>query len=645
MEIMKSTTSLLRKAKTIGVICLSIVLVLATGACSSGTDAIARLATTATPAPTAMPTPTPKPAPAGPPAISGVPVLPDIEVEAGDLLQVTLYDLAWSEIASDKDRNPEYHFTVDRGSNYILVADYRNGPSLAAITPSVTGAVTQNITIDSEVAMDLVIATEQAFDDLLPGSLSRPLDDLLVDADRVVANLNAFHLDRNTNREADRVADAVRAFVMDRLNGSSFVYASELNEDILRAYGGGLQGIRSLDEMVSDPLPPLNPHFVFTRHNYNNQVDFGMSDLETKRWDFMGARGMTPHIVTGGDSVVYTGPTSTRIASISEYVLGLYVRDLGTHPDDARLITPSNLDCWTPSWSPDQSKIAFTGRYVYNPSSTRSPAWYPLNLFVIDARTREITQLTHDRELVFERIEGSLNPSWSPDGKTIIFDNTVWSLGPASEYARLEMVETDSPYTRSVFLGHGESGIWEPFGPKYSPDGTRIVFSAYVDGGNQDADTEVLVAPADYGVNGGSIFMLTDDGYDDSTPDWSFDGRFIMFSSNRDGEPSRVSPSGYLRPFYVISAYTGELVSDLGDFANAGTYYGARFCATEAVMAAVAGTAKNSTGEAVISGSDYRKSSTGNSDYNYYRETIPAANNIVDAYGSPAYNYGVTSWW
>ncbi len=140
--------------------------------------------------------------------------------------------------------------------------------------------------------------------------------------------------------------------------------------------------------------------------------------------------------------------------------------------------------------------------------------------------------------------------------------------------------------------------------------------------------------------------MLTNNVYNDTAPDWSYDGRFVIFSADRRGEPGKLtSASDYLKPFYVLSAYDEEVVADLGDFANAGFYYGARFCATEAVMAAVAGTQKDSAGAAVISGSDSRKSSTSNSDYNYYRETIPAANNIVDAYGSPAYNYGVTSWW
>jgi hypothetical protein len=595
---------------------------------------------TMTPALTPMPTLTQSP------TISGVPILPDLEVGVGDLTKVVLYDLAWNEITSDEDRNPTYSFTVDRGSNYILVADYSNGPSLAALTPTVTGDLKQDITIDTEVAMSLIIATEQAFIDFRPGSLSKPLDDLLADANQAVANLNAFYEDRNTNRKADRIADAIYALTMDFFNRSAVIYTDYINEDIVRSYGGGLQGMRSLEEIVSDPLPPLNPHFVFTRYNYRNEVDFGMSDLETRRWDFMGASGMTPHIATGGNRIAYAGPTSTVMASTSEYILGLYVRDLGTDPSDARLMTPWNMDCFTPSWAPDQSKIAFAARYVSNPSSTRPPAWHPLNIFVMDVETREITQLTHDRELVFDRVEGSLNPSWSPDGKAIVFDHSIGGIGDTNPDARLEIVLVDDPDSRSIFLRGGEAGIWQPSGPRFSPDGSQILFTANVEDEEPIWDYAIVILPTDYFANGGQVRVLTNDGFEDSGPDWSYDGRFIMFSSDRGGEPGRMTDtSAYLKPFYVISAYTGELVEDLGDFANAGYYYGARFCATEAVMAAVAGTEKTITGEAIISGSDHRTSTTGNSDYNYYRETIPAANSIVDAYGSPAYNYGVTSWW
>ncbi len=646
---MKSSMKTSIIAKIAGVISLGIIIALVTGACTSNSSSSptpsAAARSTATPRPTPMHIPTATPAPESPPAITGVPILPDLDGDVGDLTQVVLYDLAWNEVAVDRDSDPAYRFDVDRGSSYILVADYSRGPALAAVTPSVTGLLEQDITIDSEVAMSLIIATEQAFEDFLPGSLSRPLDDLVADANQAVADLNAFYDDRNTNRDADRMADAIHALTMDHLNRSALIYTDDINEDMIRSYGGGLQGIRSLEQMVNDPLPPLNPHFVFTRYNSRNEVDFGMSDLETTRWDFMGAEGMTPHITTGGDKVVYGGPTGTQIASIGEPLLGLYVRDLGTSPSDAERITPWNMDSWTPSWSPDQTKIAFSGRYVTSPSSTRSPAWYPLNIFVIDVGTKAITQVTHDRELVFQRLEGSLNPSWSPDGKTIVFDYSVGGVGDINPDARLETVQVDNPDTRSVLLWPGQAGLWQPSGPRYSPDGSQIMFAANVEDDDPIWDYGIVIIPSDYDIYGGRVQVHANNGFDDSAPDWSYDGRFILFASDRGGEPGRMAGSAYLKPFYVMNAYTGELVDELGDFANAGFYYGARFCATEAVMAAVAGVQKDSTGKAVISGSDQRKSTVTNSDYNYYREIIPAANNIVDAYGSPAYNYGVTSWW
>lgn len=580
----------------------------------------------------------------GTPTISGIPILPDLEIDAGNLTQVILYDLAWNEIDTDSDSDPNYSFDVESGNNYILIADYSSGASLGAVTRSVTGHLHQDISIDTEIAMSLIVATEKPEENLLPRSLSRPLDDLVTDANKAVQNLNDFYENRNENRSADRIADAVHSLILDRLNRSLAVYWSDLNHSILRAYGGGMEGIRSLQEMISNPLPPLNPHFVFTRYNSNNEVDFGMSDLETERWDFMGANSGFPHIVTGGDRIAYIKPTSTWLAAANENILGLYVRNLGSAIDSAQLLTPWNMECWTPSLSPDQSKIAFSGRYIDDPSAIRQ-AWTSLNIFVVDLKTKAITQITHENSRGVDRFGGCMNPSWSPDGEILAFD---YSSGMASEYedTRIEFVIVNDSDSRTVVMqGSGMDNIWRPTQPRFSPDGAQIVFSANVADESETWDYEIVAIPSDYSFNGGSITMLTDNEYDDTKPDWSCDGRFIIFSSNRGGEPGRLaSASAYLNPFYVMSAYDGGLVADLGDFANAGYYYGARFCSTEAVMAAIDGVARNSSGEAIISENDARTSSAGNSDYNYYRETIPAANNIVDAYGSPAYNYGVTSW-
>lgn len=128
---------------------------------------------------------------------------------------------------------------------------------MEAITPTITGDLVQNITLYTELAADLIIATEHNSTNWELSNLSRPLDALLADAYKVIDNLNAYYKDRNANRNADRVADAIRALVMDKYNQGSWLTDQDLSEETIRAYGGGLDGIRPLSDMLNDPSPRL----------------------------------------------------------------------------------------------------------------------------------------------------------------------------------------------------------------------------------------------------------------------------------------------------------------------------------------------------------------------------------------------------
>jgi TolB protein len=77
---------------------------------------------------------------------------------------------------------------------------------------------------------------------------------------------------------------------------------------------------------------------------------------------------------------------------------------------------------------------------------------------------------------------------------------------------------------------------WTETNPRWSPDGTRVVFAsnrAHYDGpapdsGTPDLDLWVI------GADGGGLRRLTDHPANDSDPAWDADGRSVVFSSDRD---------------------------------------------------------------------------------------------------------------
>jgi hypothetical protein len=582
------------------------------------------------------------PPPPQPYTISGSPILPDLEVDDGGLSAVGLYDLSFNLLDSDTDTDPSYRFAVQPGNAYILIVSYNNGQSFAAVTPTITQDLVQDITLDTEVAMNLIMATEQVTTDLEPSSLSRPLDDLLEDANQMVSNLNEFLADRNDvdarlNRPADRIADAVRSITLHRLNSWTGVITSDLSEWMIRAFGGGLEGIRSLSDMVSNPLTPLNPHFAFTRYNSSNEVDMVISDLRADRWDIIVGPAMLPHIVTGGDQVVYVAPNGTVNAG-GYNIFGVYRKTLGS-TDAPELLTPVNLGCQTPSLSPDQTRIVFSGRYVDLTSDTDTIEGPPFNLFVMDADGGNLTQITFDADIFPEyngTYDGALWPSWSPDGSELVFSHAMFAAELSVAEDRLEKIRPDGS-DRRIFFDRMTTGYDYPGAPKWSPDGREIVFQ--VSPPDAEGGPEIMVVASDFDIEENPTgWIFTDNVARDTNPDWSYDMRFIIFNSNRGGETGTLPGVSDLMPIYIMNNYTGDIVDELGDFTNAGFYYAPRFTGTETAFSVVEGQDTDEQGDAVIDPNEDTRTSDDHSSYNYYRETIPVANTI------PNYNFGVTSW-
>jgi Tol biopolymer transport system component len=176
----------------------------------------------------------------------------------------------------------------------------------------------------------------------------------------------------------------------------------------------------------------------------------------------------------------------------------------------ANLTNSSDLDTW-PAWSADGKKIAFSNESA----GTTQDA--PLNLITMNADGTDVTPLTN-----YDRDSGQSAgyPAWSPDGTKIVFSGSapasikVISADGSGETILLPIVIQPQPVwspdgTKIAFTGYetetrtgqiysvnadgtGLARLTDPprdaFDPDWSPDGTKIAFTSY-ETGNWDIST------------------------------------------------------------------------------------------------------------------------------------------------------------
>ncbi len=133
------------------------------------------------------------------------------------------------------------------------------------------------------------------------------------------------------------------------------------------------------------------------------------------------------------------------------------------------------------------------------------------DLFRWDARTRQETRITHGAR--------ARDPAVSPDQRRVAF-----SMNGKSE--SMIAVADLVPDARIAIAWKGQR-YDQAYQPAWSPDGTRLAFSAWRDGGYRD----ILVVE----LATGKIDELTHDRAIDMCPVWSTDGRYVYFDSDRTG--------------------------------------------------------------------------------------------------------------
>jgi Tol biopolymer transport system component len=152
--------------------------------------------------------------------------------------------------------------------------------------------------------------------------------------------------------------------------------------------------------------------------------------------------------------------------------------------------------CANPSWSPDDTQVAFDCEL-----NTSNPP--TVSIYTIAANGTGLTKLTNDQM--------SAEPSWSPDGQKIVFISTRNING--------ELIYTMSANGDNQVLWGWQDG----YRPQWSPDGSTIVYNSTLG--------DIIKAKVDLSAT--TVIVTRDTGgYD---PVWSPDGTRIAFMSTRDG--------------------------------------------------------------------------------------------------------------
>ncbi|MCK4337587.1 MAG: PD40 domain-containing protein, partial [Candidatus Aminicenantes bacterium] len=227
----------------------------------------------------------------------------------------------------------------------------------------------------------------------------------------------------------------------------------------------------------------------------------------------------------------FISPDGKKLAYVS--VLGdIWVSDIASGKDVQLTQTPA-FDYWC-FWSPDSQKIA------YLDASN--------NLYVVSAQGGPPkTLIKMDADFIKEK-GGFFPTSWSPDSQEIncwIFKKGLFAI-PISGGEWKDVFKYSSPEQEEVY-----------YGLLLSPNEEYLAYSE--NSGNKD----IYIMPAD----GGESAQITNHPAQDLAYQWSYDGRWLLFMSNRNGKDEPwiigISPDGKREgePFQIPFLLTTDVTS------------------------------------------------------------------------------------
>jgi TolB protein len=246
--------------------------------------------------------------------------------------------------------------------------------------------------------------------------------------------------------------------------------------------------------------------------------------------------------------ISHSGKTVLFVHYTDDFFYELYSVDVdGTN---LTLIDRANRYCGSADWSFDDSKIIY--------SKSRNELTDELDLFIFDVSSgtkKALTTLGSNSSGKFSRndqiayshqlddgwcdvylintdgsgnrkvITKAGNPVWSPDGKRIAYQSPIENGSSQIFVANSNgnnQKQLTSTYSSRIWPGWAPDGNYDP---KWTPDGKKIVYVSW-----EDENPEIYSMNSD----GSNKVRLTNADKRDENPEITADGKFILFSSNRN---------------------------------------------------------------------------------------------------------------
>jgi Tol biopolymer transport system component len=166
-------------------------------------------------------------------------------------------------------------------------------------------------------------------------------------------------------------------------------------------------------------------------------------------------------------------PDGSRILFQSSRTGEIHLFSMNADGSDVRQLTDSSVWNFTAAWSPDGTQIAFASRV-----DTSSPS----SIYVMNADGS-------GRRLLSDGVNVAHSPTWSPDGTRILYRHVMSRPGQPSDHVLVitnadgsgDELRLDTPFWNAAQEDITMEGVW-------SPDGTQIALSYYVQYGGRDSD-------------------------------------------------------------------------------------------------------------------------------------------------------------